>query len=197
VPCRYLRTVGWQEWICAISGASVGDRCGIGLEECIPLLAWRWVRGEVTFARITRGLGPRDITRRAVIAMAQRILEREGVPLDLQQMSEAELGDLAGPAAALRVAAPHRGAGEAGDGGDAMPETVICLGEVIRFPGMPFAVGPAGECRICGAIDLAVVLMTFESDADVIIERGANGRLLGICEPCIDRKVAEEKEQGP
>ena len=118
MPCRYLRTVGWQEWICAISGASVGDRCGIGLEECIPLLAWRWVRGEVTFARITRGLGPRDITRRAVIAMAQRILEREGVPLDLQQMSEAELGDLAGPAAALRVAAPHRGAGEAGDGGD-------------------------------------------------------------------------------
>jgi hypothetical protein len=100
---------GWQEWDCAISGASVDDRCGIGLDECIPLLAWRWVRGEVTWKRITRGLGLRDKTKEAIIAMAQWILEREGTPLDLKQMSEAELGDLAGQIkAALKAKAAAR-----------------------------------------------------------------------------------------
>jgi uncharacterized small protein (DUF1192 family) len=87
--------VGWQEWICAISRVSTDESCGL-LDDCIPQQALALLHGSLDLRRCP-GQFPddrKDHTRKAVMRMAQEILNREEVGLDLSALSAEELKNL-------------------------------------------------------------------------------------------------------
>jgi hypothetical protein len=85
--CPELREVGWQEFICRISGVSVAADCtgtsdrGNGQPSCIPLKARAYRRGELALNM----LAPDE--REAVRTMAESIAEEQVGPRDLESLS--------------------------------------------------------------------------------------------------------------
>jgi len=90
-PCRDVLTVGWQEYVCRLSGASVEANCADG-GDCIPHKALRYLAGALDINTL-----PPD-ERKAVKLMAERIQETEAAPQDVDGMTEAQLDALVGKA---------------------------------------------------------------------------------------------------